>query len=132
MFTSRRYSAVNRHYYPVSDPFYDTFKHIGYLISEEATHDAARNSWRLYAKNGSWVQLNNIEWVNFAEFYMVPTNINYDMRININNDMLNGVILTDVRSIPPQLEINSHLLNKGPYKFVELPKRDFTSKFYIR
>lgn len=119
-------------YYPEIDPLYNTYQHIGYLINEEANEDVARNSWRIFGKHtGNWEKIDN-RWTMLAEFYITPTNVNYeDIQIQLNNGMVKGYRLTDIKSIPPQLELDSPQLNTGPYKFVELPKREFSSRFYI-
>lgn len=116
---------------PSVDRYYDQYRQIGYLINEEETEDAGRNSWRVFAKNDHLESIDDA-WVMIAEFYITPTNVHFeDIKISLNNGIIKGYKLTDIKSMPPQLEIDHPQLNKGPYKFVELPKREFSSRFYI-
>jgi hypothetical protein len=100
----------------------DNYRMVGYLVSQEG-NDSGGNNWKLFAK-----QKNN----NNADFYMVPANNNYDIKIPINNDIVVGnERLRDVYSIPNQLKFNSPLLNKNNYEFIELPKTDLTDPRYL-
>ena len=101
-------------YVPTNDTL-DTYRVVGYLINKDATQDAGGNNWKLFARQKDRYM---------ADFYMIPANNNYDIKIQITNDMLKGDKLRDVYTIPSSLTIDSPMLNKTPYQFVEIPKAD--------
>jgi len=82
--------------------------------------DAGGNKWKLIAR-----QLNR----NQADFFLVPVDKNYDMKIMLNNDIVVGEKLRDVYSLPNQLTFKSPLLHNTPYDVVELPMTDFSSVY---
>ncbi len=95
----------------------DSFRLIGYLIAEDQEKkDSGGNSWKLFGRRVD---------SNRAEFYMMPTNNNYDVKVPINDDVLsNGYRLRSLDDIPGELRFKTPLLNDGAYKFTELPKGD--------
>jgi hypothetical protein len=101
-------------YVPTNDAL-DTYRVVGYLVNKDATQDAGGNNWKLFARQKDRYM---------ADFYMIPANNNYDIKIQITNDMLKGDKLRDVYTIPTSLTIDSPMLNKTPYQFVEIPKAD--------
>ena len=100
----------------------DTFHLVGYLTSsDEITKDNGGNSWKLMARQKDR---------NESEFYIIPTNNNYSIKIPITQDIVIGERLRDIYSIPKELRFNSPLLNRTPYEFIEIPKTDFSSETY--
>jgi hypothetical protein len=98
----------------------DRFRLVAYVSSSLDTMDAGGNKWKLLARNKNR---------NEAEFFLVPVDKNYDMKIMLNNDIIVGEKLRDVYSIPNQLTFKSPLLHDTPYDIVELPMTDFTSVY---
>jgi hypothetical protein len=112
----------NRNMYVPTQQRFDDFRMVGYMVSQEG-NDSGGNNWKLFAK-----QRNN----NNADFYMVPANNNYDIKIPISNDIVIGNNkLKDVYTIPDSVQFNSPLLNSNPYVFIELPKTDLTDPRYL-
>ncbi len=99
----------------------DRYRQIGYLINKDEKEDKGGNTWKLF---GLEKDRNN------SEFYIIPSNRNYDIKINLSNDIVVGNKLRSVYDIPNELKFNSPLLNETPYEFVELPKTDFTQPIY--
>lgn len=96
----------------------DRFRLVAYVSSSLDTMDAGGNKWKLVARRKDR---------NLAEFFLVPVDKNYDMKIMLNNDIVVGEKLRDIYSIPNQLTFKSPLLHNTPYDVVELPMTDFTS-----
>jgi len=109
----------------VRDPSsFDTYRLVGYLTCKDTSQkDAGGNSWKLMARQKDR---------NEAEFYLIPTNNNFDVKIPITPDTLarGQSRLRDVYSIPSQLMFSSPLLNTVPYDFIELPKSSLTDMSY--
>lgn len=102
----------------------DEYRLVGYMVSNDATNkDNGGNSWKLFARQKDR---------NTSDFYMVPSNNNYDIKIPITDDMVVGRHkMRDVYDIPNQVKFKSPMLNETPYTFVDLPKADFvTSSTY--
>lgn len=102
----------------------DTYRIVGYLSCKDPTQkDAGGNSWKLLAREKN---------KNESEFYIIPTNNNYDVKIPITSDVLaqGQQRLRDLYTIPSQISFSSPLLNKTPYDFVELPKTSLTDAIY--
>jgi hypothetical protein len=100
----------------------DNYRLVGYLVSQEQKRDVGDNNWKLFARQKDR---------NTADFYMMPANNNYDVKIALKDDTVVGTRLRDVYTIPDQLQFNSPLLNNGSYQFVENPKADLSSPGYI-
>lgn len=98
----------------------DRFRLVAYLSSTTETMDAGGNNWKLMARQKD---------KNQGEFFMVPVDKNYDLKIMLNNDVVVGEKLRDVYTIPNQLTFKSPLLHTTPYSVVELPMTDFTSAY---
>jgi hypothetical protein len=98
----------------------DKFRLVAYVSSHTETPDAGGNKWKLIARNKDRNQ---------AEFFLVPVDRNYDMKIMLNNDIVVGEKLRDVYTIPNTLTFKSPLLHDTPYDVVELPMTDFTSSY---
>lgn len=105
-------------YVPTND-IGDSFRVVGYLVNNDPMQrDMGGNSWKLFARQKDR---------NTSEFYMIPSNNNYDIKVFLKDDMVVGTRLRDVYSIPNEIEFNTPMLNKSPYQFIELPKTDYSS-----
>lgn len=106
-------------YVPTSRDNLDRFRLVGYLTSKDATStDSGGNNWKLFARQKDR---------HSAEFYIIPANNNYDIKIMLKDNIVNGTRLRDTYTIPNELSFNTPLLNKTPYEFVEIPTTDFTT-----
>ena len=107
--------AVDKRVMYVSGRRDDSFRLVGYLIAEEQEKkDSGGNSWKLFGRKVD---------SNRAEFYMMPTNNNYDVKVPINDDVLSsGYRLRSLDDIPNEIRFKTPLLNDGAYRFTELPK----------
>ncbi len=116
----------NRNINIPSNQSYDTFRLVGYVksksVGQEQEMDAGGNSWKMMAREKNR---------NESEFYLIPTNNNYDLKIPITPDIVVGQRLRDVYTIPNEIQFKSPMLNDTPYQFIELPKTDFTSPLYM-
>lgn len=110
-----------RDLYVPTKNYEDKYRQVGYLINKDEKEDKGGNTWKLFA-----VEKDR----NNSEFYIIPSNRNYDIKINISDNMVVGNKLRDVYSIPNELKFNSPFLNESSYEFVELPKTDFTQPIY--
>ncbi len=99
----------------------DRFRLVAYVSSNVESQDAGGNKWKLIAR---------MKDRNQAEFFLVPVDKNYDMKIMLNNDIVVGERLRDVYTIPKQLTFKTPLLHEQPYDVVELPMTDFTSTYH--
>lgn len=95
----------------------DTYRLVAYVTSknQDGTMDAGGNNWKLMAR---------MKDRNTADFYMIPANRNYDMKIHISDDMVVGTRLRDLYTIPDELVFNTPLLHKTPYIVTEVDKSD--------
>lgn len=101
----------------------DTFRIVGYLINEDPEHrDKGGNTWKLFARERHRSQ---------GDYYIIPADSNYDLKIPITDSIVRGQKLRDVYSIPSEVTFESPFLLKTPYKFVELPKTDNMSYRYF-
>jgi hypothetical protein len=122
IYNNMDHEIKNKNMYVPTQSKNDNYRMVGYLVSQEG-NDSGGNNWKLFAK-----QKNN----NNADFYMIPANNNYDIKIPINNDIVIGSNkLRDVYTIPEQLKFDSPLLSKNNYEFIELPKSDLSDPRYI-
>ena len=62
---------------------------------------------------------------------MITANNNYDVKIQITDDIVVGERLRYIYSIPPSITFKSPMLNQTPYDFVEIPKADLTTERYL-
>lgn len=109
-------------YVPTNDT-QDTYRLVGYLINNDDTKDVGGNNWKLFARQKDR---------HTSDFYMVPTNNNYDIKIQIKDDMVSGERLRDLYTIPAKVTFNTPMLNKGSYDFVEVSPADLsTSSRYL-
>lgn len=106
--------------YNTTQEFTDRYRLVAYVTNQDNNKDSGGNVWKLMAR-----QKNK----NQGEFFMIPANNNYDMKIMINNDMLVGEKLRDIYTIPKELKFKTPLLNETPYEVSELPMNDFTNNY---
>lgn len=122
--TDTHNSVVNaieqKQLYNTSQEFTDRYRMVAYLTNSDNQKDSGGNVWKLMAR-----QKNK----NQAEFYLIPANNNYDVKIMLNNDMIEGEKLRDLYTLPNALTFKSPLLNNTPYTVTELPMTDFTNHY---
>lgn len=115
----------NRNINVPSNQTYDSYRMVGYVksksVGQEQEIDAGGNSWKMMAREKNR---------NESDFYLIPTNNNYDLKIPITPDIVVGQRLRDVYTIPNEIQFKSPMLNQTPYQFIELPKTDFTDPRY--
>ena len=100
----------------------DTFHLVGYLTSRDQEHqDKGGNNWQLMAREKDR---------NASEFYLIPTNVNFSIKIPLTSEIVVGERLRDIYSIPQELRFRSPLLNSSAYDFVEIPKTKYTDIYY--
>jgi len=111
-------------YVPTSD-YNDSYRMVGYLTNSGQVFgetDTGGGTWKLMAR-----QVNN----NQSDFYLIPSNNNYSMKIPLNGDIVKGRRLKDVYDIPNEMYFDTPLLSKGPYIFTEIPKTDFVNTAWV-
>lgn len=108
--------------YNNTQEFSDRYRLVAYVSAQDKDKvDSGGNVWKLFGR-----QKNR----NQAEFYMVPSNNNFDMKIMLNNDIIVGNDkLRDIYTIPNTLTFNSPLLNQTSYQVIELPMNDYTNMY---
>jgi hypothetical protein len=114
--------AINRkQLYNRTQEFTDRYRMVAYVTNPEDKKDSGGNVWKLLARqNGR----------NQGDFYLIPANNNYDMKIMLNNDIVSGnEKLRDIYTIPKSLSFKSPLLNDTPYEVTELPMTDMTDLY---
>jgi hypothetical protein len=104
-------------YVPTNDTM-DNYRLIGYVVNKDQDKDVGGNNWKLFARQKDR---------NTADFYMIPANNNYDVKIHITDDMVKGDRLRDVYSLPNNITFTSPMLKDSPYEYVEIPKADLSS-----
>lgn len=104
-------------YVPTNDTM-DNYRLVGYVVNKDQDKDAGGNNWKLFARQKDR---------NTADFYMVPANNNYDVKIKLTDEMVKGDRLRDVYSLPNHITFSSPMLNSSPYEYVEIPKADLSS-----
>lgn len=102
----------------------DEFRMIGYLSNSGTHTDQGGNTWKLYGREthrGSGA----------AEFYVIPANRNYDIKLFVNNGMLqtNSERLRGIYDIPSSVSFNHPMFSKDPYHLELLPKSDMQSQY---
>ena len=101
---------------------WDSYRLVGYLTSKDTEHrDAGGNSWKLMGRQKDR---------NEFDFYLVPTNNNYDIKVPLTPDVYVGQRFRDIYSIPKEVQFKSPMLNSTTYDFIELPKTDFSDQRY--
>lgn len=106
--------------YNTTQEFTDRYRLVAYVTNHDENKDSGGNVWKLMAR-----QKNR----NQGEFFLVPANNNYDMKIMLNNDIITGEKLKDIYTIPKQLTFKTPLLNETPYEVSEIPMNDFTNSY---
>jgi hypothetical protein len=98
-------------YVPTNDP-QDTFRLVGYLVSGETEQrDKGGNTWKLFARQKDRHN---------GEFYMMPADKNYDLKVPVKDDMVSGERLRDPYTIPDHITFKSPFLNETPYQYIPL------------
>jgi len=98
---------------------YDTYRLLGYIVSEESRED----TWHLYGR-----KKNN----NQAEFYLRPSDRNTDLKIPLTNEIINTrhSRLRDIYTLPENLVIEHPLFQGHQYTVVEYPQHNFDSIYF--
>jgi hypothetical protein len=119
---NRTIDAINqKQLYNRTQDFTDRYRMVAYVTSPEDKKDSGGNVWKLMARSKDRNQ---------GEFYLIPANNNYDMKIMLNNDIIAGnEKLRDVYTIPKVLSFKTPLLNDTPYEVTELPMTDMTDLY---
>ena len=112
---------TNRNMYVPLNDIGDRYRLVGYLTSDEDTMDKGGNAWKLFARQKDR---------HVSDFYIIPANKNYDLKISIKDDMVVGTRLRDIYTIPSEIRFKSPFLHATPYQFVENEKTDYTSSIY--
>ena len=122
--TSLQYNISNRNMYVPTQDHNDSFRLVGYLTNNDETRqDVGGNTWKLFARQKDR---------HTSDFYMVPANKNYDVKIHVKDDMIQGgERLRDLYTIPNSITFKSSMLNDTPYEFIEIPKSDLSSANYL-
>lgn len=111
----------NRNMYVPTRDIKDNYRLVGYVINNtDNEKDAGGNKWKLIAREKDR---------NTADFYMIPSDSRYDIKVAITDNIVTNGRLRDIYTIPNSITFNSPLLNKTPYEFVEIPKTDYTSSY---
>jgi hypothetical protein len=119
---NRTIDAINRkQLYTRTQDFTDRYRMVAYVTNQDDKKDSGGNVWKLMGRNKDRNQ---------AEFYLIPANNNYDMKVMLNNDVIAGnEKLRDIYTIPKTLSFKSPLLNDTPYEVTELPMTDMTDLY---
>lgn len=114
--------AINRkQLYNRTQNFTDRYRMVAYITNPDDKKDSGGNVWKLMARQKDRNQ---------AEFYLIPANNNFDMKIMLNNDVItSNEKLRDIYTIPKTLSFKSPLLNDTPYEVTELPMTDMTDLY---
>lgn len=104
-----------------TDGMNDTYRLVGYLTNNDADRDVGGNNWKLFGR---------MRDRHTGDYYIVPSNNNYDIKIPLTPEVMNGIKLKDVYTLPTEMKFNSPMLNKSIYTFTEIPKTDFTDSRY--
>lgn len=100
----------------------DTYRLVGYLVNNDSEKDSGGNSWKLFARQKD---------KNTSDFYMMPSNNNFDIKIPIRDEIVVGTRLRDVYTIPSEIQFTSPMLNATTYHFIENPKTDLSTYSYM-
>jgi len=106
----------NRDMYVPTTDVGDSFRLVGYLVSSDEAEDRGGNSWKLFAREKDR---------HTSEFYMVPANRNYDIKVPIKDEIVSSGRLRDLYNIPDEISFKSPFLNSTPYKFIQLEKAQY-------
>uniref|UniRef100_A0A6C0BF47 Uncharacterized protein n=1 Tax=viral metagenome TaxID=1070528 RepID=A0A6C0BF47_9ZZZZ len=113
------HNIQHRNMYVPTNDMMDNYRLIGYLVNQDDTKDAGGNNWKLFARQKDR---------NRSDFYIIPSNNNYDIKIHISDEMIQGnEKLRDVYTVPKQISFNTPMLNTTAYQYVEIPKADLTT-----
>lgn len=97
----------------------DGFRLVGYLVDQEDRSD----TWKLFAREKYRGGR--------SEFYVSPSNRENDVKVFLSNDNVVGQQkFRDIYDIPDQVSINHPMFSNHSYTVVELPKSDFSSRYF--
>jgi hypothetical protein len=99
----------------------DTYHLVAYLTSTDTKKDSGGNNWKLMAR-----QISRHE----TDFYMIPSNVNYSIKVPITPDIVVGDRLRDMYTLPKTITFRSPLLNKTPYEVIEIPRTSYDDPRY--
>lgn len=121
VFNSTIHAIDKKQLYNKTQEFTDQYRMVAYVTNPDEKKDSGGNVWKLIARQSNR---------NKADFYLIPANNNYDMKIMLSNDIVVGnEKLRDIYTIPKTLSFKSPLLNETPYEVTELEMTDMTN-FY--
>lgn len=107
--------------YNRTQEYTDQYRMVAYVTNPDDKKDSGGNTWKLIAR-----QRNR----NQGDFYLIPANNNYDMKIMLTNDIVVGnEKLRDIYTVPKTLTFKSPLLNETPYEVTELPMGEITDLY---
>lgn len=95
----------------------DTYRLVGYLSNP----DDENAPWKVMARQADR---------NNADFYIVPANRNYDVKVQLTQDNMWGPRLRDPDDMPDTVTFKTPLLKSTPYTYTPLPKTDFAPGYY--
>jgi hypothetical protein len=106
--------------YNRTQEFTDRYRMVAYVTNPDDKKDSGGNVWKLMGRT---------KGRNQGDFYLIPANNNYDMKIMLTNDIVVGERIRDIYTIPKTLTFKSPLLNDTPYQVTELPMTDMTDLY---
>jgi hypothetical protein len=97
---------------------------IGYITynNNDGQIDKGGNNWKMFGR---------MKDRNQGDYYIIPVNNNYDLKIPLTSDIIVGERLRDIYTIPNTLRFRSPMLNNNDYDYTELPKTDYTNTRYV-
>lgn len=121
--THLRNNINNRNMYINTNNIDDTFRLVAYVTCNDENKDVGNNSWKLFAREKDR---------HFSEFYMSPTDNSNDIKIFLNDNIIEGNRVRDIYNIPQHISFNSPMLNRSPYYVNEIPKQQLSyQNFYM-
>jgi len=121
--THLRNNINKRNMYVNTNNIDDTFRLVAYITCTDENKDIGNNSWKLFGREKDR---------HFSEFYMTPTDNTNDIKIFLNDNIINGNKVRDIYNIPEYINFNSHMLNSSPYYVNEIPKQNLSyQNFYM-
>jgi hypothetical protein len=102
----------------------DKYRMIGYITynNNDGQIDKGGNNWKMFGR---------MKDRNQGDYYIIPVNNNYDLKIPLTSDIIVGERLRDIYTIPNTLRFRSPMLNNNDYDYTELPKTDYTNTRYV-
>ena len=117
----REVKQGNIYIHPTAE-YGDSYRLVGYLSSTDAyQRDAGNNNWKMYGRMKNHNQ---------GDFYIMPASRDIDLKIPLTPEVVVGERLRDVYTLPEEMRFRSPMLNDSAYRFIEMPKADFSSTRY--